>query len=496
MADTLFVDATTTVAGTPLVAAWHNDANTDVYNTLSAVSGTNTIVATGPLSLTAYASGKWFKFVPANTNTGAVTINISTLGARSITKYGSTALVAGDLVVGMEAVLVDDGTRLQLINPRSVDLGTTVTGTLPIANGGTGATTVAGALANLGLVTQPTYRNRLINGDFTISQRSSALTTTTGGTYIADRWSLSSSNANITYSMFATANLTPNPMAGRLSATTGTAAGAANFWGLVQAIEGTLVADLRWGTASASTITVSFWLRSSITGTFGVAIRNSAINRSYVTSVTQNVASTWEYKTVTIPGDQSGTWLTTTGVGINVHITAGAGTNFLTTANTWTAGNFLGPTGMTNAMATNGNTFDVTGVQVESGSVATPYEFRPFTTEMLLCQRYFVSSYIYGTAAGAASSSNGSFRLVGNDPSNALFMTSRWPVPMRGTPSVIIYQPLTGTASNLRNTQSGASVPLSTGIVADANGVYVATAAAALAANALYECHLHASADI
>jgi hypothetical protein len=495
LADTLFVDATTTVAGTPLVAAWHNDANTDVYNTLSAVSGTNTIVATGPLSLTAYASGKWFKFVPANTNTGAVTINISTLGARSITKYGSTALVAGDLVVGMEAVLVDDGTRLQLINPRSVDLGTTVTGTLPIANGGTGATTVAGALANLGLVTQPTYRNRLINGDFNINQRA-ATSTTAGGTYIADRWSLSSSNANITHSLFSTANLTPNPTAGRLTATTGTAAGAANFWGLVQSIEGTLVADLRWGTASASTITVSFWLRSSITGTFGVAIRNSAINRSYVTSVTQNVAGTWEYKTVTIPGDQSGTWLTTAAAGIIVHITAGAGTNFLTTANTWTAGNFLGPTGMTNAMATNGNTFDVTGVQVESGSVATPYEFRPFTSEILLCQRYYFTSYIYGTAPGAASASNGSYRVVGNDPSNGLFMSSRWPVSMRGTPGVVIYQPLTGALSNLRNTQTGASVGLSTGIVADANGLYVATSAGGFAANALYECHVVATADI
>lgn len=493
MADTLFVDATTTVAGTPLVAAWHNDVNTDVYNTLSAVSGTNTIVATGPLSLTAYASGQWFKFVPANTNTGAVTINISTLGARSITKYGSTALVAGDLVVGMEAVLVDDGTRLQLINPRSVDLGTTVTGTLPIANGGTGATTVAGALANLGIVTQPTFRNRLINGDFTINQRAATSTTATGG-YIADRWQLSSSNTNITYTTFATAALLPHPTAGRLTATTGTAAGAANFWGLLQGVEGTNLTDLRWGTTSAATITISFWLRCSITGTFGLAVRNSATNRSYVTSVTQNVAATWEYKTITIPGDQSGTWLTTTGVGLNVHITAGSGTNFLTAPNTWTAGNFVGPTGMTNAMATTGNTFDIAGVQVEAGSVATSYEYIPFDIQLQRCKRYYQTSYAYGSPVGSNDITNA---IRGSAISvNDFVVFAPFTVEMRAVPNVVLYQPTTGVASTIRNTASGASIGLSAAMVASTKSMYACQAAGALVAGTMYDAQYVASAEI
>lgn len=149
MADTLFVNATTTVPGTPIVAPWMNDVNTSVYDTLSAVVGTNTITATGPLSLASYSSGQNFYFIPAVTNTTAVTINISGLGVKNITKYGTTALVAGDLVAGMSAEISYDGTRFQLVNPRNADVST-ATGILPVANGGTGVAGPAlGRLINI-----------------------------------------------------------------------------------------------------------------------------------------------------------------------------------------------------------------------------------------------------------------------------------------------------------------------------------------------------------
>lgn len=133
-------------SGTVIDSGSLNDFNTATYNILSSVAGTNTITATGPLSFSAYGAGKDFEFVPAVTNTGAVTINISGLGARAITKFGTTPLVAGDLVAGAVVRIIDDGTRFQLLNPQTI----AVTGVVPIANGGTNATTAAQALINLG----------------------------------------------------------------------------------------------------------------------------------------------------------------------------------------------------------------------------------------------------------------------------------------------------------------------------------------------------------
>lgn len=145
MADTLFVNATATVPGTPIVAPWMNDVNTATYDHLSSVVGTNAVVANGPLSMTAYATGQNFYFVPTGANTGATTISINGLGARSITKNGAVALAANDLVVGSEAHIVYDGTRFQLINPQTI----AVTGITPVANGGTGASNAQAAKTNL-----------------------------------------------------------------------------------------------------------------------------------------------------------------------------------------------------------------------------------------------------------------------------------------------------------------------------------------------------------
>lgn len=134
MADTLFKDATSTIPGTPLIAAWHNDVNADTYNTLSSVVGTDTIVASGPVSLTAYASFQQFFFVPTGTNTGAATININGLGVKSITKNGATPLGAGDIVSGKTVLIAYDGTQFQLLNPSIL----ATNGILPVAKGGTG----------------------------------------------------------------------------------------------------------------------------------------------------------------------------------------------------------------------------------------------------------------------------------------------------------------------------------------------------------------------
>jgi hypothetical protein len=161
---------------------------------------------------------------------------------------------------------------------------------------------------------------------------------------------------------------------------------------LGQGIEGFNVGDLGWGTANAQTITLSFWVRSSLTGTFGGALRNSAGNRAYPFTYTISVANTFEYKTVTVVGDTSGTWLTDNGVGIRLVFSLGAGSTYSGTAGAWAGSNFWSATGATSVVGTNGATFYITGVQLEKGSTATSFDYRPYGTELALCQRYFVKT--------------------------------------------------------------------------------------------------------
>ena len=237
------------------------------------------------------------------------------------------------------------------------------------------------------------FKNRIINGAMMIDQRNAgaALTVNSGTDYFAvDRFtSVGTSAAGVfTVQRSTTA---PTGFINSLLATVTTAdssLGTTNQYYVSQIIEGLNVADLAWGSASAQTITLSFWVRSSVTGTYGGSIRNSATDRSYAFTYTINSANTFEYKTVTIAGDTSGTWLTTNGVGMHVIWQFGLGSTRVTTAGSWAAGNYKGASGVTNLMATNGATFYITGVQLEEGSTATSFDYRPYGTELALCQRY------------------------------------------------------------------------------------------------------------
>jgi hypothetical protein len=234
------------------------------------------------------------------------------------------------------------------------------------------------------------FKNRIINGAQVINQRAASVTS--AGTYVTDRfqWDSNTTTATLTFAQSTTA---PTGFTNSLGITVGTADTSIAAGDLIDFrhwIEGNNVADFGLGTASAVTFTVSFWVRSSIVGTYGASFRNSDASRVYVSTFTINVANTWEQKTITVAGDTSGTWLTDTGRGLGMNICLTGGTTYQTTAGVWTgAGNFRTTSAQANLAGTSGATFFITGVQLEKGSRATSFDYRPYGTELALCQRYY-----------------------------------------------------------------------------------------------------------
>ena len=255
------------------------------------------------------------------------------------------------------------------------------------------------------------FRNRIINGDMRIDQRNAgASVTPTTNTYTLDRWnSANSVTSKYTVQQNAGSVTPPAGFKNYLGATSSSAysVGSGEYFSLVQPIEGFNVADLGWGAAGAATVTLSFWVRSSLTGTFGGAFNDSVFSRSYPFSYTISAANTWELKSVTVAGDTSGTWLTTNGVGIFVRFSLGSGATVSGTAGSWAGAAYTSATGATSVVGTNGATFYITGVQLEVGSVATPFERRPYGMELALCLRYYEKSYRQSVAVPTNSSLNG-----------------------------------------------------------------------------------------
>lgn len=251
-----------------------------------------------------------------------------------------------------------------------------------------------------------TMRNRIINGAMVIDQRNAgaSVTVTGDGIYGVDRFvcSKGGSTNNLTMQQSTTAP-TGFKNSLLLTAGTGVAVGSTNYAAMGQIIEGLNIADFNLGTSLSVPFTLSFWVRSSLTGTFGVSFRNSAAQATYCATYTISSANTFEYKTVTIPAGaiNSGTWLTTNGAGVGVFWDLGVGSTYSGTANQLNTGaNYFGVTGTTKLTETTGATFYLTGVQVEIGTTATPFEQRLYGTELALCQRYYENSYNYGTAVG------------------------------------------------------------------------------------------------
>lgn len=276
------------------------------------------------------------------------------------------------------------------------------------------------------------FRNRIINGDMRIDQRNSGAAVTapaaSSGMYVLDRFytrvDISTGNRVSTQrSTVAPSGFTNSLLMTSLSSYS---IGATEHASSIQAIEGYNIADLAWGTANAKPITLSFWVRSSLTGTFGGQLSNSGSSRCLVFSYTINAANTWEQKTITVPGDTSGTWLTENNIGLYVSFSIAAGASVSTSATgSWSSSFFRSVTGQTSVLSTNGATFYLTGVQLEAGSSASAFEHRPYAIEFPLCQRYY-QRYEYPSNFG------GGFY---NTPTNP-FVPIRFPTAMRAAPTL------------------------------------------------------------
>jgi hypothetical protein len=209
-----------------------------------------------------------------------------------------------------------------------------------------------------------------------------------------------------------------------------TSVSSTDFYSLYQRIEGFNTADLAWGTANAKTVTLSFWVRSSLTGIFGGAITNSAFNRSYPFTYTISAANTFEYKTVTIAGDTTGTWLTNNGIGMLVQFGLGVGSTLSGTAGAWSASGLISATGATSVVGTNGATFYITGVQLEVGTQATSFEYRQYQQELALCQRYY-----YKIVSESANQNNLGVGYV--EATTQAQISNTFPVTMRARPTAL-----------------------------------------------------------
>ena len=249
--------------------------------------------------------------------------------------------------------------------------------------------------SNLDTTNSLFFRNRIINGSMVIDQRNAgASVNVTTELYTLDRWFFANTvSGKLTCQQNAGSVTPPSGFKNYLGVTSASAYSVltGDLFALKQHIEGFNTADLGFGAAGASTVTLSFWVRSSLTGTFGASLVNNAFDRSYVFTYTINSANTWEYKTITIAGDTSGTWVgATNGIGFRIYFNLGAGSTYSGgTSNTWNAGGYAGSSGTTSVVGRSGATFYITGVQLEKGTAATAFDYRPYGTELALCQRYF-----------------------------------------------------------------------------------------------------------
>jgi hypothetical protein len=341
------------------------------------------------------------------------------------------------------------------------------------------------------------FKNRLINSAMVIDQRNAgASVTPTDAQYCVDRWrAVASAASKFTVQQSTTA---PDGFTNSLLLTSSSAytPSTSEAFGILQLIEGFNCSDLMFGTATAKTITVSFWVRSSLTGTFGGFLTNASFNRAYPFTYTINSANTFEQKTVTIAGDTTGTWATNSSGCIGVGFSIGAGATLSATAGAWGAGTKLGATGQTQLISTSGATFYITGVQLEKGSTATSFDYRPFGTELALCQRYFEKSYDTFSPVPTNTTLGNHVGIVDTQSLTAIAANIGFRVEKRTNPTMNFYKYDTTAGVWAKNSDNSNTGTLTTPWGMGSTGVGRLDSSTSLTSGAMYHGQWSATAEL
>jgi hypothetical protein len=306
------------------------------------------------------------------------------------------------------------------------------------------------------------FRNRIINGAMVIDQRNAGASVTidNGAVFTLDRWQVEDGSDAVLSAQQSTDVPTGQGFVNSLKVTATTAdssIGATQYDVINYYIEGYNIADLMFGSASAQTVTLSFWIKSAVAGQYSATLSNSGQSRINPQAFTINAANTWEKKTITYIGDTSGTWLTNNGRGIIVQIYLSQGSTYLGSAG-WNGSNIFAVTGQVNFVGTLNNAIYLTGVQLERGSTASSFEYRPYGTELQLCQRYYENNYSTGYAVGSASNypyNNGQFVNGYTSSSGQKFQTANFLVQKRTAQPTNTYYDAAGNSGKISTLDAG-----------------------------------------
>ena len=380
-----------------------------------------------------------------------------TLGVTGVATFSAAPIYSS--LTASSAVATDASKAL--VSVTNTGTGNNVLATSPTLVTPILGTPTSGSLVNCTDLNYTGFKNRIINGAMVIDQRNAGASGTADASYPVDRWAYYSTQAS-------KGTWQQTPSATETGYATRVGAGFTNYLSFTsssaysvvssdyflfeQRIEGNNASDLAWGTANAKTVTIGFWAYSSLTGTFGGSIRNAGtFNYSYPFTFTINAANTWEYKTITVTGPTAGTWGSGTSGCISLAFGLGVGSTYSGTANTWSGSNYISATGATSVVGTNGATFYITGVQLEKGSTATSFDYRPIGTELQLCQRYYETTS-YPNAAQDITSTQTSVLWA------ATFSTGqKYLVAKRAAPTITIFG-RTNAAGGPTRTDTGAAI--------------------------------------